>query len=221
MPAPEHARDDPAAAPPDADVAVRLLSADASRLPTELPSELPAGTPADRAAIEVPPPRVPIPRWVARLAALCAVGLVPWIVYLAFALPQHERAAHYDVAWVGFDVGVAVVLASLAVCAARRKPATGPLAAVAATLLVVDSWFDVVTSSGRMQFMFALGSALVLELPLAALCTWVSFNAERLRARAYRRLYLRAEHATWLALRLAEAQQRWEQRRRSVPGEHL
>ena len=147
----------------------------------------------DGTAHEPPPPRLPLPRWVAWLSALCAIALVPWIVYLAYVLPGHARAAHYDIAWVGFDVGLCVVLLALAWCAARRKPATEALAAVAATFLVVDAWFDVTTASGRARFLSALASAVLIELPLAALCAWIAVNAERLRTRAYRRLWREAE----------------------------
>lgn len=176
----------------------------------------PAGSPGDAAAVgatplrppsvdlpAAPPRQLPIPRWIARLAALCAIVLVPWIIYLSMVLPDHARAAHYDLAWVGFDIGMFLVLAALAWSAARRAPATGPLAAVAATFLVIDAWFDVTTSSGQTRFAFALASAVLVEVPLAALCTWVAVNAERLRTRAYRRLWARAEYSARVAQLLA------------------
>ena len=40
-----------------------------------------------------------------------------------------------------------------------------------------------------MRRMEAFASALLIELPLAALCAWVAQNAERLRRRAYRQLW--------------------------------
>jgi hypothetical protein len=154
--------------------------------------------PEDGTTCDPPAPKLPIPRWVAWLCALCAIVLVPWVGYLAYVLPQRARAEHYDIAWVGFDAGMCVVLAALAWCAAKRRPATGALAAVAATFLVLDAWFDVTTSSGRTRFLWALASAVLIELPLAALCTWVAVNAERLRSRAYRRLWQQAERTRQL-----------------------
>jgi hypothetical protein len=153
-----------------------------------LPDELPTGIDT-----------IALPRWLAPLAVLCAVALVPWIVYLAMVLPHRTRSVHYDVAWVGFDIAMWFVLAALAWCAIRRRPATAQLAAVAATMLVVDAWFDVVTTANPTQRGYAIASAVILEIPLAVLCTWVAVNAQRLRERSYRRLWQRAEQATRLA----------------------
>jgi hypothetical protein len=157
---------------------------------------------------EIVPDQLTPPRWVAPLAAICAIGLVPWIVYLALALPSHARSAHYDIAWVGFDIGMLLALVSLAYCALRRSPLTELAASVTATLLVSDAWFDVVTTSKSDEMVFSILSAVFIELPLAALCVWVAVNAERLRRRAYRRLWQRAEYATAVATRLAAGQRR-------------
>jgi hypothetical protein len=135
------------------------------------------------------PGALPMPRWVGVLAGVCAVLLVPWIAYLAVELPQQARSAHYDVVWVGFDMAMFVALAGLGWCAWRRSTYTEVMAAITATLLVTDAWFDVVSADSNMRRMEAFGSALLIELPLAALCAWVAQNAERLRRRAYRQLW--------------------------------
>jgi hypothetical protein len=163
------------------------------------PGELPSGSPLDsiESALDAMPakPALPLPRWLGPLAVCCVVAMLPWIVYLGMTLPRKARADHYDLAWIGFDCGMWLVLAALAVPALRRHPATGPIAAVAATMLVVDAWFDVVTTANDTQFVVALVLALTAELPLAIICAWVAVNAERIRARAYRRLRLRWERA--------------------------
>src|SRR5258705_371113 len=38
------------------------------------------------------------------LFVLAVVVLVPWIVFLVRSLPSTEAAAHWDIAWAGFDV---------------------------------------------------------------------------------------------------------------------
>jgi hypothetical protein len=161
--------------------------------------ELPAGSPLDsvQAALGVVPKQLtlPLPRWLGPLAVCCAVGIVPWIVYLAMTLPARTRAVDYDIAWVGYDAAMCAVLAALAYCALRRRMATGAIAAVAATMLVIDAWFDVVTTDKRDQLMMAILSAAFVELPLAIVCAWVAINAERVRARAYRSLRMRWERA--------------------------
>ncbi|HVN61203.1 MAG TPA: hypothetical protein VMT59_08055, partial [Gaiellaceae bacterium] len=48
-----------------------------------------------------------------------ALILVPWVVLLAKALPTTHRSAHWDVAWTGFDVVLALLLVSVAVSAWR------------------------------------------------------------------------------------------------------
>jgi hypothetical protein len=47
---------------------------------------------------------------------------------------------------------------------------------VTGTLLVCDAWFDVLTSHGTGNVAQALAEALLLELPLAALCFWIARN---------------------------------------------
>src|SRR5215475_14160592 len=64
----------------------------------------------------------PCSQWVVPLFALGALLLVPWVVLLAVTLPSQHRAAHWDVAWVGFDVLLALLLLTVAISAWRRSP---------------------------------------------------------------------------------------------------
>jgi hypothetical protein len=159
------------------------------------PAELPDPSVVDTVERAVGHARstLPLPRWLGPFAVCGVVGMVPWIVYLALTLPGHERTEHYDLAWIGFDCAMLLVLAALAVAAFRRHPATGPVAAVAAAMMVVDAWFDVTTSHGG-EFLVAVLLAVFAELPLAIICAWTAVNAERVRERAYRKL-----HARWRA----------------------
>ncbi len=164
------------------------------------PEELPSGTPIDSIDAvlhgERPVDSLPLPRWIGALAVGSVVGFLPWIVYLGFTLPAKVRSEHYDIAWLGFDSAMCSVLALLAFLALRRHAATGPVAAVASMMLVVDAWFDIFTSSaGHGELALALVLALCGELPLAILCGWAAVHAERIRARAYRTLHLRWERA--------------------------
>lgn len=138
-----------------------------------------------------PPDRVALPRWVGPLYLLLAAGLVPWIVFLAMTLPRRAEAEHYRIAWVGFDIGMLGVLGAFGFLALRRSRWTQPLATCAATLLIVDAWFDVVTAAGRADLLMAVGLAGVFELPLAMLCVWLAHNVERVRQRRVWRLWHR------------------------------
>ena len=114
------------------------------------------------------------PAWAIVVLGAAAALLLPWTVVLTTALPAHHVARHWDVAWAGFDAGLAAVLLATVVAAVRRSAWLSGLALAAAAVLLCDAWFDVVTSAGGLDLWLAVASALVLELPLAGLCVVVS-----------------------------------------------
>jgi hypothetical protein len=122
--------------------------------------------------------RVRPARWVTLLLGLVAVALVPWTLYLTFTLPSRHLTFHYDLAWVGFDVALACVFAATTLAALRRSHWLVPLAAVTATMLCCDAWFDIVTSQGGGDTWEAVAEAVFAELPLAALCGFIVYDAE-------------------------------------------
>jgi hypothetical protein len=131
-----------------------------------------------------------VSRWVAPVFIFCSVVLIPWIVYLGFSLPTRQVSRHYDAAWVGFDVLELIALASTGYFALRRSRYLALASASAATLLVTDAWFDVITSP-RHQLLQAAVLAVFIELPLAGVCAWLSFHTEHLADRRIRVLPVR------------------------------
>jgi hypothetical protein len=121
----------------------------------------------------------PAPRWVAPLFAIVGVGLVPWTVWIAYDLPRRHTARHWDVAWVGFDVMMASLLLATAYAALRRPAWLQITASAAATMLVCDAWFDIVTAGRGADLAMSLASGILVELPLAIVCVWVARNAEK------------------------------------------
>lgn len=121
-------------------------------------------------------------RWAGPIFGLLSVLLLPWTIYLAASLPSRQISPHYDAAWAGFDVMLIGALASTAYFALRRSRYLSTAATSAAALLVVDAWFDVMTtpSSWRLQ---SIVLAAVLELPLAAICMWLSYHTQQLAER--------------------------------------
>jgi hypothetical protein len=117
----------------------------------------------------------PVPRWVAPGFALAAVCTVPWVVFLAASLPATSRV-NDRLAWVGFDIGEVVMLAITAYLAWRGKPKVALAATALATMLVVDAWFDINTSTAGAERDMALGFA-VLEVALAGVSLWIAFHA--------------------------------------------
>lgn len=128
----------------------------------------------------------PPPRWAAPVFALLGVGLVPWTVVLALTLPRHHGTRHYDVAWTGFDVALAAALLATAVGAARRATWLQASASVAATLLVTDAWFDVLSATSRAELATSGALALFVELPLAVTCVFVARHSKETADRARR-----------------------------------
>jgi hypothetical protein len=124
------------------------------------------------------PVPIPLPRWMTVLLALVAVGLVPWILYLTFTLPSRHVTYHYDIAWVGFDVGLTASFAATAWAAFRGSRWLVPLAAVTGAMLCCDAWFDVVTSQSGSEMWEAIAEAALAELPLAAVCAFIVYDAE-------------------------------------------
>jgi hypothetical protein len=106
-------------------------------------------------------------RWVAPLLTLGALLLVPWTLILAYRLPSRHTTDHWDVAWVGLDAAIAVALAATGWSIARRSAWAPSAAAVAATLLFCDAWFDIVLATGRGEQLEAVLEAVLVEIPLA------------------------------------------------------
>ena len=117
-----------------------------------------------------------IPPWIAPAFLVCAVVLVPWTALLFATLPRNYVANHWSMAWGGFDIGLGLALLTTALTVARRSPFAELTAAITGTLLVCDAWFDVLTSRGLSDVAQAVASALLVELPLAALCFWMATN---------------------------------------------
>jgi hypothetical protein len=139
------------------------------------------------------PLRILLPRWVTAVLALVTVLLVPWILYLTFTLPSRHVTFHYDLAWVGFDVGLTAVFAATAWATLRGSQWLVPLAAATGTMLLCDAWFDVVTSQGGTELWEAIAEAALAEVPLAVMCAFIVYDAESFLAATVTRFRRTAE----------------------------
>lgn len=108
-----------------------------------------------------------LPRWVAGLYGVLAIVTVPWTIYLALTLPARHLSKHWDVAWVGLDIAIIIALGLNAVFSHNGSKWLVMSATATSTLLVVDTWLDLITSRGGKPFVQALLLGLVIELPLA------------------------------------------------------
>jgi hypothetical protein len=115
--------------------------------------------------------------WLLLVLGAVALALFPWTAYLSATLPSRHVAHHWDVVWAGFDLFEAAALAATVIALARRSPRLGLFAAIAGTALICDAWFDLATAQPGHGLRWALLEALAGELPLAALCYWIAFDA--------------------------------------------
>jgi len=129
---------------------------------------------------------------IAPLLLLAGIGLVPWTIYLALELPRrHVQPRFYDLAWGGFDAALAVLLIATGIGVARRRLWVQGTATAAATMLVCDAWFDILSARDGDERMVAIAFAVGAELPAAALCLLVARDAAAVAVRyaaAVRRL---------------------------------
>ena len=136
----------------------------------------------------VEPPVVPrLHRWLAPLFFIAGIGLLPWTAYLILTLPgRHLQTGFYDLAWGGFDVGLACLLVATGIGLVRRRLWVQGTATAAATMLVCDAWFDVLSSRPGSERLVAIALALAAELPSAAVCLLIARHVEEVAERAQR-----------------------------------
>jgi hypothetical protein len=103
------------------------------------------------------------------VVVLCCVVLAAWIGMLAATLPRYYRSGGWRGAWVGFDIALLAAFAATGWASWRRRQILVICLVVLATLLCCDAWFDVVLDAHTKGFQASLLSALLIELPLAAL----------------------------------------------------
>ncbi len=108
-------------------------------------------------------------RFLGRLLPFVAVGLVGWMSILTFTLPNSYRAQHWVVTWVGFDAALLVSIGVTAWAIRKKRQLAIPAAMVSATLLIIDAWFDIMTSRKGLDIKLALASAAFGEIPMALL----------------------------------------------------
>lgn len=129
--------------------------------------------------------------WPAAVLALAAVVLIPWAIVLGNMLPSRHVALHWDAAWTGFDVILALSLLATAYATWRRRDGARVLAAVSGTLLLCDAWFDLLTSARGNDLELAIVLAVIGELPLAIICFLLATGRAESLSRANARLAVR------------------------------
>jgi hypothetical protein len=109
-------------------------------------------------------------RWVGPAFMAVGLGMIPWIAVLAITLPASTRAAHWPLAWAGLDAMEGAGLLGTGVLLIRRDARCCLAAAVTATLIAADAWFDVTTAAPGAGELTAVLMAAFVEVPAVLLC---------------------------------------------------
>lgn len=123
-------------------------------------------------------------RWTIPVLALAAVAMLPWTFWLSYSLPERHVSEHYGLAWTGFDLFLAGAIGATALALIRRHDMVRTTAAISGALLLCDAWFDVLSADSGRELTQALVLAFACELPLAALCFFISHRCELFYAHA-------------------------------------
>ena len=122
-------------------------------------------------------------RWFPRFLAVSCLILAVWIGVLAATLPRHYVAGHWKAAWTGFDLVLFAALAVTAWALWRQRQVAVGATLVTGTLLLCDAWFDVTTSDPGRDLMTSVGSAILIEIPLALTLLWLCRRLSRVNSR--------------------------------------
>jgi hypothetical protein len=117
-----------------------------------------------------------IPQWVSTVYLFLAVVLVPWTIYLAISLPRRHVQPHWDVLWVGLDIGILILFLLTGVLASIKSRLVIISLSATASFLLVDSWFDIASAKAGYQFEQSLSLALFIEIPLAILGYYLAYR---------------------------------------------
>ena len=110
-------------------------------------------------------------RWAGVVFAVLGVGLLPWSLWLGYSLPSRHVAHHWDLAWAGFDIVLAIALVGTGVALLTgRTVLLDDFAAATGALLIADAWFDIVTAADWNERTLAIAFAVFAEIPLAIVC---------------------------------------------------
>ena len=120
--------------------------------------------------------QVDFPHWLVLFYAGAAALLLPWTIYLSLTLPSRHSSHNWDVVWGGFDIFVIILLSLTAYFAARRSLWVALTSSALGTALLVDGWFDILTSRTpeRPQ---AVILAILVEIPVATLSWFFATRA--------------------------------------------
>jgi hypothetical protein len=124
-----------------------------------------------------------------------SIALLPWIVYLGFSLPENYVAQNWPATWMGFDCLLVAFMAATAVLGWLRRQLVLLAAFTTGVLLICDAWFDIVTAGLGRNLAVPVLTAVLGNLPLAAIMMTGAMRIVRLTA--VRLFFLDPETPLW------------------------
>jgi hypothetical protein len=120
--------------------------------------------------------KIEVPRALTLIYIIAGVLLVTWRFMLSVTLPVRHLSRHWDLAWVGFDLGMLLAIALTVYFAQKRSWRVSLSAMSLFTFLVIDGWFDILTSKPGQQMNSAIWSAVLIEFPLAIISLRLAYR---------------------------------------------
>ncbi|MGD0284418.1 MAG: hypothetical protein ABSB12_02405 [Candidatus Saccharimonadales bacterium] len=128
-----------------------------------------------------------LPSWAVLFYTTAAAILIPWTVYLSMTLPTRQITHHWDIVWEGFDCLVILMLALTAYFIAKKSIWVMLSASSLGTCLIIDSWFDVLTSRRGIDLIHSILLAFFIELPVAILSWYFAILTARQCSKTYQK----------------------------------
>jgi hypothetical protein len=100
--------------------------------------------------------------------------LIPWTFYLSTTLPNRHLSSHWDLSWVGLDIGITGLLLLSALLVYLESDWVVISATATGSLLVADAWFDIMSAHAGSDLRESVAMAVFVELPLAAISYMVA-----------------------------------------------
>lgn len=109
-----------------------------------------------------------IPRWAAAIYLLISVGMIPWVIYLAYTLHAQHISRNWDITWVGLDIAQISSLLITGMLTKIKSIYMVFTATITGTLFLTDAWFDILGYKlGTIGSSEAIVMATLGEIPLA------------------------------------------------------
>ncbi len=120
--------------------------------------------------------KIVFPEWVPLLYGIACIVLIPWTLLLAYLLPRHYISHNWDIAWVGFDILEILLFGLTAILVVRKSFWTSLTSGMLSIVLIVDAWFDVLTTKPGPSRGRSILDALIIELPLALISLYIAIK---------------------------------------------